>query len=185
MINYKTNKELLESYDKLVVGHTEAKKSLINLLNRSKIRHYQKWVALEHKDFLIDPGKCLLIGGSGTGKTFLVECLQKLVDFPLVKIDATRLTLTGAGDGIKSSHIYDLIYQNAKILAELKTGYWHSIGGIIDQTILFIDEIDKLAWGSKGESDAWNKRVQSNFLQIFEMVKFLALTYEGKFNIFS
>lgn len=174
MINYKSNKELLEAYDYYVIGHSAAKKALINLINRSKIRHYQKWISMEHKDYLITPGKCLLIGPSGTGKTFLVESLQKLVNFPLIKIDATRLTLTAAGDGIKSADIFDMIYKNAEKLASNKTGYWHSIEGVIDQTVLFIDEIDKLAWGAKGEKDAWNKRVQSNFLQIFENKEELA-----------
>ncbi len=174
MINYKSNKELLEAYDYYVIGHKEAKKSLINLINRSKIRHHQKWISLEHKDYLISPSKCLLIGGSGTGKTFLVESLQKLVEFPLIKIDATRLTLTAGGDGIKSLHIYDMIHENAKYLSSLKNGYWHSVEGVIDQTVVFVDEIDKLAWGAKGESDSWTKRVQANFLQIFENKEELA-----------
>jgi ATP-dependent protease Clp ATPase subunit len=169
-----SNKELLKALDTYVTGHTTAKKALINLLNRSKIRHYQKWLAMESKEALIPPGKCLLIGASGTGKTFLVESLQKIIDFPLIRIDATRLTLTSAGDGIKSSHIYDMIYQNALHLSSLKNGYWHSVEGVIDQTVLFIDEIDKLAWGAAGEKDAWNKRVQSNFLQIFENKEELA-----------
>ena len=170
MINYKSNNELLEALNGLVVGHISAKKALINLVNRSKIRHYQKWIACEHRDFLIAPSKCLMVGDSGTGKTFLVECLQQLVDFPLLKIDATRLTITSAGDGIKSAEIYNMIYDNAKHYEEVnrKKGYTNSIEGLIDQTVVFIDEVDKLAWGANGERDHWNKRTQANFLQIFE-----------------
>lgn len=170
MINYKSNTELLEAFNELVVGHISAKKTLINLINRSKIRHYQKWIAHEHSDFLINPGKCMLMGASGTGKTHLVETLQHLVEFPLLKLDATRLTITSAGDGIKSADIYNMIYDNAKHYEEVKRkkGYTNSIEGLIDQTVVFIDEIDKLAWGTNGEKDSWNKRTQANFLQVFE-----------------
>jgi len=168
MKNYKKNAEILEEFNSKVEGHIEAKKALINLVNRSKIRHHQKYIQQLHKDFLIEPANCLLIGGSGTGKTFLVETLQDLVEFPLIKIDATKLNPTGAGDGgIKSADLINLICTNAKALASKGRGYYHSEAGVIDQTIVFIDEIDKLAnaWESSGN---WNKQVQSNFLTLFE-----------------
>ncbi len=168
MIKDKTNKEILQEYNKYVKGHIQAKKALINLVNRSKLRHYQKWVAMEPKENLIEPMKCLLIGASGTGKTFLVETLQRIVKFPLIKLDATRLTLTSAGDGIKVSEVINMIKSKAKALCSNGKGYYHSQDGIIDQMVVFIDEIDKLAWGAKGESDEWNKRVQSNYLQLLE-----------------
>lgn len=167
MIGGHTNKELLGMYDELVVGHTEAKKTLINLVNRSKIRHYQKWIALEPSEFLIPTTNCLLIGGSGTGKTFLVQSLQKIIDFPLIIVDATRLTMTSASGGVKNSDIIDMIRCKAREHAEDNSGYYHSVEGAMDQMVVFIDEIDKLAWGVN-ENDAWNKRVQANFLSIFE-----------------
>ena len=168
MKHYKKNWEILEEFDSRVEGHTEAKKALINLVNRSKIRHHQRFIQQLHKDYLIDPANCLLIGGSGTGKTFLVETLQDIVPFPLIKIDATKLNPTGAGDGgIKSADLVNLIINNAKILAAQGRGYYHSEEGVIDQTVVFIDEIDKLAnaWESSGK---WNQQVQANFLTLFE-----------------
>lgn len=168
MLNHKSNKELLIEFNKRVKGHEQAKKALINLVNRSKLRHYQKWIALEPKENLIEPMKCLLMGASGTGKTFLVDTLQSLVKFPLIKLDATRLTLTSAGDGIKANEVMKMIRDKAQVLALDGKGYYHSIDGVIDQMVVFVDEIDKLAWGSHKESDAWNKRVQSNYLQIFD-----------------
>lgn len=168
MINYKRNSELLLELDEHVVGHITAKKALINLINRSKIRYNQKYVAMEHKDYHIPPAKCLLIGGSGTGKTYLVESLQKILQFPLVKIDATRLTITSAGDGIKSTDVIDMIKEAAKKAYMTDMRRNPTVEAAIDQTVVFVDEIDKLAWGAKGESDSWNKRTQANFLQIFE-----------------
>lgn len=165
---YKKNHEILEEFNKRVEGHIEAKKALINLVNRSKIRHHQRWIQELHRDYLISPSNCLLIGGSGTGKTFLVETLRDIVPFPLIKIDATKLNPTGAGDGgIKSSDLSNMIKANAKLLAQNSKGYYHSEPGVIDQTIVFVDEIDKLAgcWESSGK---WNQHVQHSFLTIFE-----------------
>ena len=116
-----------------------------------------------------------MIGGSGTGKTYLVQCLQRILNFPLLIIDATRLNPTGASGGVKSDEIENMIIKNArKFLEEDHVGY-HSLDGVIDQTVVFVDEVDKL--GRSFESSGhWNEHVQSNFLTIFG---------EGKFNSIS
>lgn len=168
MLQYKSNHELLEEFDKKVEGHTEAKKALINLVNRSKIRYKQKFIDRVHKDFLIDTANCLLIGSSGSGKTFLVETLRDLVDFPLIKVDATKFNPSGAGDGgIKSADLAKQIKKNAAELVNSGRGIYNTIEGTIAQTVVFCDEIDKLStkWESSGN---WNKHVQANFLTLFE-----------------
>ncbi len=173
MMNDRSNKELYSAVSETVIGHSLAKKALINLLSRSAIRYYQKWVSQEHEDYFITPSKVLLIGPSGTGKTLLVETLiQNLLDRPLVKIDATRLTLTGAGEGsgIKSADLINMIKAEAFEYSQKQhvKGVYCTSAMAMDKLVLFVDEIDKLAWGTHSEGDHWNKRIQSSFLQIFE-----------------
>lgn len=167
MLHGKRNSEILQELGTNVEGHIEAKKALISLINRSKIRHHQKWIERIHKDFLITPQKVLLIGQSGTGKTHLVECLQDILDFPLIRIDATKLNPTGATGGIKEEDLQKTIRAKAKEWHEARRGYYHSVEGTIDQMVVFIDEIDKLG-RSFESSGSWNTHVQSNFLTLFD-----------------
>ncbi len=165
--NNLSNVELLEQYDKLIRGHTQAKKVLINTLNHSLIRHYQKWILQLKKSEWIATNKVLLIGGSGTGKTFLLECLQDIIDFPFLRLDATHLNPTGAGGGMKPDKVKELIREYAKQLVMMSRGMYPSVDGTIDRMVVFVDEVDKLAtcWESSGQ---WNRHVQSNFLTLFE-----------------
>lgn len=162
-----SNKDLLSALDHYVIGHQDAKKALITMLSRSKMRHHQKWIKEMDDDFLLSPMKILLIGASGTGKTFLIESLQKIVQFPLIKVDATNLTPSGASGGIKADELLTMITKNAmKCCCDFPYIY-QSVEGTIDRTVVFVDEIDKL--GTSFESSGnWNKHVQSNFLTTFD-----------------
>ncbi len=167
MLHTRTNNEILSELGSYVSGHLDAKKALINLVNRSLTRHHQKWILGFHKDHLIQTHKCLLIGQSGTGKTHLVESLQSIVDFPLVRIDATKLNPTGASGGVKAEDLISLIRSKAFEYCESKRGYFHSLEGTIDKTIVFVDEIDKLCKPSDSSGN-WNNHVQANFLTLFD-----------------
>lgn len=114
MIHGRSNLDILDELDGYVSGHYEAKKALISLVNRAKIRHHQKWIEGIHKDYLIQPHKLLLIGQSGTGKTHLVESLQDILDFPLIRIDATKMNPTGAGGGIKEEDLRRILSFNRR-----------------------------------------------------------------------
>lgn len=166
MINSKSNNEILQELNKLVWGHLEAKKVLINLVNKSRIRYHQKTVLLE-KDVtkLMSPGKCLLVGGSGTGKTYLVQMLKQILNFPLLVLDATQLNPTGASGGVKAENIKKMIVAEASSHSKAHPNQFPTVESAIDQMVVFIDEIDKL--GQK-VSDDWNKHVQSNFLTVLE-----------------
>ena len=161
------NKLILASLDEYVTGHLEAKKTLINMLSRSRMRHYQKYMRGMDEEFLISPSKVLLIGQSGTGKTHLVESLQKVVHFPLVRVDATQMNPAGATGGTKPQKLRDLIYTAASEAKAKLPNQYFSIDGAVDRTVVFIDEIDKLgvSWESSGN---WNRHVQSNFLTMFD-----------------
>lgn len=184
MLHNKRNSEIFKELSSYVEGHTEAKKALISLINRSKIRHHQKWIERIHKDYLLPPHKLLLIGQSGTGKTHLVECLQDLLEFPLIRIDATKLNPTGAMGGIKEKDLQKMIHEKAKDWHQAKKGYYHSVDGTIDQMVVFIDEIDKLGQ-TFDSSGNWNAHVQENFLTMFDNKQEFAgvsFIFAGAFN---
>lgn len=166
MIHNKTNAEILKEFDKHVIGHTKAKKMLISLVNRSKTAHYHKYL-LDDKENDIENMNCMLIGGSGTGKTYLVKVLQNLVDFPLVYIDATRLEPTGGSKTMDSKALLKIITDNAWALVGKDGSNYHSLQGTIDQTVVFIDEIDKLAKAFESSGN-WNRQIQSGLLSIIE-----------------
>lgn len=169
MLHNKTNREILAELDNVVYGHEHAKKSLIALVNRSKLRHYQKWGEMVDKSYLLKPGKCLLMGGSGTGKTFLVQSLAEIVDFPFLIVDATKFNPTGASGGIKSDTLKRLIVSKAKEFLDKKEDTYVSIDGVIDQMVVFVDEFDKISSHYDGSSGGtWNEHTQTHFLTMFE-----------------
>ncbi len=170
MLHDKSNKKILEELNELVYGHDLAKKSLISLVNRSKLRHYQKWGELLPNEALLKPSKCLLIGGSGTGKTHLVQTLSNIAHFPLLIVDATAFNPTGASGGIKPDKLRTLIIAKAREYAEMhgdKDTYF-SIDGVIDQMVVFVDEFDKLSSHYGSGSGSWNEHLQTHFLTLFE-----------------
>lgn len=172
MLHDRSNKKILEELNSRVYGHEEAKKSLISLVNRSKLRHFQKWGELLPKENLINPGKCLLIGGSGTGKTHLLQTLADIVHFPLLIVDATSFNPTGATGGIKAETLKKMITAKARDFLEYNcsgdTPYF-SLDGVIDQMVVFVDEFDKISTSYDGSSGGnWNRHLQTHFLTMFE-----------------
>lgn len=161
-----TNQKLLDMLSKEVSGHMEAKKSLINLLNRSRLRHYNKYLSPHPVDD-IAPYRCLLIGESGTGKTHLIRSLEKIATFPLVCIDATQLIPSGASGGLNLKGLKNLIKINADELVRAFPEQYYSLEAAIDLTVVFIDEIDKISKPSDSTGN-WNKQVQYNFLTIMD-----------------
>lgn len=159
------NKLIYDTLSKTVRGHDKAKKVLINMVNRSKCHYMQKaHLGIPEKD-RVHIGNCLLIGESGTGKTYLVESLAKLMNFPYVKIDATEFNPTGASGGVKKTDLVDMIWKRAKWYNENFPKSYFSADCALDQMIVFVDEIDKL--GERVSSE-WNQHVQANFLTLFE-----------------
>lgn len=162
-----SNKMLYAELSKYVKGHDEAKKALIVMLNRSRIRYKQRWGSLMHSDFLLPTCKVLLMGASGTGKTHLVESLSRISSFPLIRVDATKFNPTGGSGGIKEENLRKMIVDNAAKCHEENPKCYFSVDGAIDQTVVFVDEIDKLGH-SFDSSGKWNDHVQSNFLTLFD-----------------
>ena len=160
------NQEIFDKISEKVKGHAQAKKVLINCINRSKLHYHQKHIVPIRRDKRVKTHNCLLVGGSGTGKTYLMEVLSQVLDFPLVKVDATEFTHTSASGGIKKEDLEAKIRINAKKLLTSTQDRYFSEQGTIDQTIVFVDEVDKL--GIEDGSNGWNQVTQANFLTLFE-----------------
>jgi len=167
MRHRQSNKMLLAALDEYVTGHEEAKKALIVMLNRAKLRTSQKYIQGMDSEFLVSPLKVLLIARSGTGKTHLIESLQKICMFPLIKIDATHLNPTGADGGIKPDKLKKMINDKATAMCTAYPEEFPYLEYAIEQTVIFVDEIDKLGTNF-GSSGNWNKHVQSSFLTMFD-----------------
>lgn len=162
-----TNKMIVAALDEYVSGHLEAKKALAVMMNRSRIRLYQRFVEEKSHEDLIAPLKILLVGASGTGKTHLVDTLKRIACIPVLKLDATNLTPSGAGGGIKAEKLPSMIIHEAEKYHDIYPEKYPTLGHAIEHTIVYVDEIDKL--GTQFESSGnWNRHVQSNFLTIFD-----------------
>jgi len=162
-----SNKMLLAALDEYVTGHLEAKKALIIMLNRSKLRTHQKYRKYMADEYLVRPMKVLLIARSGTGKTHLLNSLQQIELFPLVKLDATHLNPTGASGGIKPEKLQTMIREEAERMCKLYPETYEYLEYAIEQTVVFVDEVDKLGSSFEGSGN-WNKHIQSSFLTMFD-----------------
>lgn len=105
----------------------------------------------------IEKSNILMIGPTGSGKTYLVKTLAKLLDVPLAIADATSLTEAGyIGDDIESVV--------SKLLAAAGNDVEKAEKGII-----FIDEIDKIAKKKNTNSrDVSGESVQQGMLKLLE-----------------
>jgi ATP-dependent Clp protease ATP-binding subunit ClpX len=182
MFGHQKNSELLEIVNQKVYGHLEAKKALINAFNRALIRQHQEF-NLRHTQDLLPLRNTLLIGDSGTGKTFLVETLAKICDFHLIVVDATQIVPSGGSGKINVEGIVKKITDTAKHESELLNNLYCP-EECMRRIVVFIDEIDKLGYSFEGSGN-WNKHVQSNLLQLVEEkagVKGVTFVFAGAFD---
>ena len=115
--------------DEYVVGQEYAKKAMAVAV----YNHYKRVATDTMDDIEIEKSNMLMIGPTGSGKTYLVKTLARLLDVPLAITDATSLTEAGyIGDDIESVV--------SKLLAAADNDVERA-----EQGIIFIDEIDKIA----------------------------------------
>jgi ATP-dependent Clp protease ATP-binding subunit ClpX len=139
--------------DEYVVGQTQAKK----ILSVAVYNHYKRLAANNDDGVEIEKSNVLMIGPTGSGKTFLVKTLARLLKVPLAIADATSLTEAGyIGDDIESVL--------TKLLAVADNDVERAEHGIV-----FIDEIDKIAKKKNMNSrDVSGESVQQELLKMLE-----------------
>lgn len=141
------------SLDEYVVGQEHAKK----VMSVAVYNHYKRVMSKEEDGIEIEKSNMLMIGPTGSGKTYLVKTLARLLDVPLAITDATSLTEAGyIGDDIESVV--------SKLLAAADNDVEKAEHGII-----FIDEIDKLAKKrNANQRDVSGESVQQGMLKLLE-----------------
>ena len=143
------------SLDEYVVGQEKAKK----VISVAVYNHYKRVATDTMDEIEIEKSNILMIGPTGSGKTYLVKTLARLLDVPLAIADATSLTEAGyIGDDIESVV--------SKLLAAAGNDVEKAEKGII-----FIDEIDKITKKSENVSitrDVSGEGVQQALLKIIE-----------------
>ena len=139
--------------DDYVIGQEYAKK----VISVAVYNHYKRVETNTMDDIEIEKSNMLMIGATGSGKTYLVKTLARLLDVPLAIADATSLTEAGyIGDDIESVL--------SKLLAAADNDVEKAEKGIV-----FIDEIDKIAKKKNtSQRDVSGESVQQGLLKLLE-----------------
>ncbi len=141
--------------DDYVIGQEYAKK----VISVAVYNHYKRVKTDTNSldEIEIEKSNMLMIGPTGSGKTYLVKTLSRLLDVPLALADATALTEAGyIGDDVESV-LSKLLSAAGNDVEKAQTG------------IVFIDEIDKLAKKQNtNQRDVSGESVQQGLLKLLE-----------------
>ena len=150
-INLIKPKEIKAFLDDYVIGQDEAKK----VLSVAVYNHYKRVLSGASSDIELQKSNILMLGPTGSGKTYLAQTLAKLINVPFAIADATALTEAGyVGEDVEN------------ILLRLIQAADYDIERA-EHGIIYIDEIDKITRKSENASIT-RDGVQQALLKILE-----------------